>query len=410
MGAGFRQSLDILSELIPLERIEIPSGTQVFDWTVPPEWNIEDAYVENEGGERVIDFRRSNLHVLGYSVPVDRTLTLAELQPHLYSLPEMPDAIPYLTSYYQERWGFCLTERQRQALPEGRYRAVIRSRLEPGNLVLAHHVLPATEPGPAREILISTYLCHPSLANNELSGPLVTAFLYRALARLPRRRFTYRFAVVPETIGSIAYLSRFGEHLKQNLHAGLVATCVGDANRITYKRSRRGDAVIDRMAEHELKMHGKPFEAIDFFPSGSDERQYCSPGFDLPVGSLMRSMYGTYPEYHTSLDDKGFVSFAAMEESVALYLRVLTGLEANLTHRALVAHGEPQLGKRGLYPTLGSQKQSTDFVDRMMWIINLSDGRHDLLAIAAKARCSIHDLVPIVEKLIASGVLSVGEP
>ena len=403
-GDGFRDSLRILSEVLPYDVSEIPTGTKVYDWTVPREWNIQGAYLEDESGKRIIDFANNNLHVLGYSVPVDRRLTLDQLQPHLHSLADLPDAIPYLTSYYQERWGFCLTDRQRRALTPGRYHAVIKSSLKPGHMTLGEKLLPATVKGSDREILLSTYLCHPSLANNELSGPLVSAFVYRAMQQL-ERRFDYRFAIGPETIGAVAFLSKRGGALKRRMHAGFVVTCVGDDRRITYQKTRRGDAEVDRVMAAELAACGRPFETIDFRPNGSDERQFCSPGFDLPVGSLMRSMYGTYAEYHTSLDDKNFVSWKGMRESIALYLRILLALEFNKTYVAKIAHGEPMYGPRGLYPTLGSQRQTTVFMDRLMWIVNQSDGRNDLCAIARKAGCSVLDLEPIARILVEKGVL-----
>jgi aminopeptidase-like protein len=406
-GDGFRQSLDILSEIIPYEKMEVPTGTRVFDWTVPNEWNIEAGWIENERGERVVDFADNNLHVLGYSTPVDQWLALDELQANLYSLPEQPEAVPYLTSYYQERWGFCLSERQRRSLHPGRYRAVIKSTLRPGGLTLGHYILPASGSDNNREVLLSTYLCHPSMANNELSGPLAMTFVAGALRRVQNRRFNYRCVVVPETIGAIAYLSQFGQQMKERTQAGFVVTCCGDNRTITYKKSRDGNTVTDRIALHELAQYGKPYEVVEFFPSGSDERQYCSPGFDLPVGSLMRSMYGRYPEYHTSLDNKSFISFGALRETIALYLRVLLSIEANRVYRTLAPYGEPQLGPRGLYPSLGSQKQTSEFVDRMMWLLNQSDGTNDLCAIAAKADCPVLDLAMIADLLVQKQLLTV---
>jgi aminopeptidase-like protein len=406
-GEGFRQSLGILSEIIPYEKFEMPTGTRVFDWTIPKEWNIEAGWIENERGERVVDFADNNLHVLGYSTPVDQWLTLDELQPHLYSLPEQPEAIPYLTSYYRERWGFCLTERQRTSLATGRYRAVIKSTLKSGSLTFGHHILPSTRGDSSSEILLSSYLCHPSMANNELSGPLAMTYVAAALQRVKNRRFTYRFVIVPETIGAIAYLSQFGGRMKERTHAGYVVTCCGDNHAITYKKSRDGNTITDRITLHELAQYGKPYEVVEFFPSGSDERQYCSPGFNLPVGSLMRSMYGRYPEYHTSLDNKSFLSFGALRESISLYLRMQLSIEANRVYRTLVPYGEPQLGPRGLYPSLGSQKQTSEFVDRMMWLLNQSDGTNDLCAIAAKANCSVLDLAMIADLLVQKQLLTV---
>jgi aminopeptidase-like protein len=409
-GNGVRSSFAILRDIAPFELFEVPSGEKVLDWTVPKEWNIEDAYVEDEAGHRVIDFRRNNLHVLGYSMPVDRWLTLDELQPHLHSLPEQPEAIPYFTSYYKERWGFCLEDSRRQALRPGRYRAVIRATLAPGFLTYGHLLLPSTTGG-TDEVLISSYLCHPSMANNELSGPLLTAYMHRAMAALPERRYNYRFVLVPETIGAITYLARHGGHLKQHCRAGLVATCCGDARAITYKRSRRGDALIDRCVEDVLEDYrretGKAYAALDFFPSGSDERQYCSPGFNLPVGSLMRSMYTVYPEYHTSLDNKSMISFDALVESIELYLRVCVSMENNETLCSTVPYGEPMLGPRGLYPNLGGALDTKDVVKDMMYLFNYADGEHDLCAIARKAGSSILDLAQAAGPCKAAALLEI---
>lgn len=408
-GDGFRQSLAIISEIAPYEKLEIPTGTKVFDWTIPKEWNITDAWIADSSGKKVVDFKNNNLHVLGYSTPVDAELDLAELQEHLHSLPELPQAIPYRTSYYEERWGFCLSHAEREKLKPGKYRVVIRSRLEAGSLTLGRLTLPATQAS-SQDFLVSSYLCHPSMANNELSGPLVAAFVYRALAKLPKRQLNYRFAIGPETIGAISHLSLDGAALKARLQGGLVATCLGDARSITYKRTRRGAAPVDRAAVNVLEHYGKPHEALDFFPWGSDERQYGSPGFDLPVGSLMRTMYTRYPEYHTSLDDKSQISFAALRESVALYLRVILANEANARYVGTVAHGEPMLGARGLYPSLSTRKTSPQLLDRMMWIVNFSDGKHDLCAIADKIGCSVLELIPIVELLLEKGLLQDAEP
>jgi aminopeptidase-like protein len=407
-GSGLRQSLKILQELLPLELAEVPSGTKVFDWTVPDEWNIEDAYVADESGKRIIDFKSNNLHLLSYSEPVDQWMDLEALEKHLYSLPAQPTVIPYLTSYYKRRWGFCLTHEQRRKLKPGKYRAVVKSTLAPGSMTYGHCVLPATVKT-QDEVLITTYVCHPSMANNELSGPLVASFLYGELKALPMRRYNYRFIMAPETIGAITYLATHGDHLKAHCKAGLVVTCCGDDGNITYKRSRQGGAEIDRCAEsiltHYGKRNGKKVTFLDFFPSGSDERQYCSQGFNLPVGSLMRSMYATFPEYHTSADDKSFISFEALGESVSLYKQTLMALESNRKFQATITHCEPMLGPRGLYPTLGSEKQTEERVRLMMYLLNYSDGVHDLCAIAEKASCSVLDLAPVVVTLLEGGLL-----
>jgi aminopeptidase-like protein len=381
-GDGVRATHDILSELAPLERTEVPSGTHVLDWTVPPEWVVRDAYVVAPDGRRILDVHENNLHLVGYSVPFRGVLTRAELDEHLHSLPAQPTAIPYLTSYYSPRWGFCLAHEQRERLPEGQYEVVVDTELRSdGSLTLGEAFLPGEEP---EEVLLSTYTCHPSMANNELSGPLVSAFLYRRVAAWPRRRLGYRFVFVPETIGAIAYLALHGDQLRDRLVAGYVLTCIGDAGPFTLKRSRRGDTMADRAAAYVLG--GQPdLRVVDFFPSGSDERQYCSPGFDLPVASVMRTMYGTYPEYHTSLDNRDFISFPAMAESVDVYERILRTIDANVRFRNTSPYGEPQLGRRGLYPSLGASKSADNRAEAMLWILNQSDGEHDLLDIAVRS-------------------------
>lgn len=387
-GAGLRATYDILGEIIPLDRIEVPSGTQVFDWTVPKEWHVREAYVIAPGGRRILDVAENNLRLVNYSVPFRGTISRHELDAHLHSRPDLPDAIPYVTSYYEPRWGFCLSERERRALSGGEYQVVVDTSLEEGSLSIAEAVLPGSEP---QEVLISTYTCHPSLANNELSGPLAAAFLYRRLAAWPDRRLTYRFVFAPETIGAVAYLSRRGAHLRERLIAGYVVTCVGLDTHFTYKRSRRGGSVADRAALHALGQLGLNVRVRDFAPTGSDERQYCSPGFDLPVGSLMRGAYADYPEYHTSLDNKSLLSFAALQGSIAAYEAICRVLDRNAAFQTLLPYGEPQLGRRGLYPTLGAADQARH-VEAMMWALNFSDGRHDLLAIAERSGLPIERL------------------
>ena len=408
-GDGVRRTFAILQEFIPLVLNEVASGTKLFDWTVPLEWNVRDAYVADPTGKKWIDFKANNLHLLGYSTPTDLTLSLADLQKNLHSLPDQPTAIPYLTSYYSPRWGFCLSDEQRRKLPDVNYRVVIDSTLKAGALTYGEFFLPSTT-GSEQEVLLSTYICHPSLANNELSGPLVTVGIYQALSRLARRKFNYRFVFVPETIGALAYLAKYGEHLIAHCAAGFVITCCGDNNKITYKRTRRGAEQVDRSVCQVLLAHqartGKKYSVLDFFPCGSDERQYGSQGFNLPVGSLMRSMYGTYPEYHTSLDNKDFISFAALRESVELYLHSLLSLELNETYQATVIHGEPMLGPRGLFPSLGSQKSTDEMITKMMYILNFSDGKNDLLSIAERAGTSVTDLAPVAALLLEKELLT----
>jgi aminopeptidase-like protein len=402
-GPGFRESLCILEELVPFVRHEHKTGSQVLDWRVPQEWHPRAAWIEGPDGQRHCDFAVNNLHLLGYSTPFRGELDLADLQAHLYSLPEQPDAIPYLTSYYAPRWGFCLSHREREQLPPGRYRIVIDSELSDGAVISAEAILPGDEPG---EILFSSYLCHPSMANNELSGPLVLTSLYRALAARPSRRYTCRFVLGAETIGSICYLARVGDHLRKELRAGFVLTCCGDRGHLSYKRSRRGDCLADRAALLALRDRGCEHEVIPFTPAlGSDERQFCSPGFDLPVGSLMRTMYTRFPEYHTSLDNKSFISFEHLADTVEAYLAVVEALEANRVWRNTCPFGEPQLGPRGLFRSLGSQKEVERRDTAMWWALNLADGQHDLLAMAARSGCAIADLAAICAELASAGLL-----
>jgi aminopeptidase-like protein len=406
-GDGVRETLSVLSEVIDLELHSVQSGYEAFDWTVPPEWNIRDAYVKDPAGRRVIDFRESNLHVINYSTPVSTTMTRAELDPHLHTKPDQPDAIPYLTSYYEERWGFCLQHDRLDSLGDGPFEVVIDSSLEPGELNYADAVLPGRSD---REILLSTYFCHPSMANNELSGPIVLAYLYELLKPLKLRN-TYRFVYGPETIGAIVYLSKHGDHLKQSVAAGYVATCTGDDGEFYYKRSRRGNSLADRAAEHALVHaagdHGVTVE--DFFPWGSDERQYCSPGFDMPVGSITRSRYGRYPEYHTSLDDLSFISGEGMVGALRMYLRTIQALEMAGPLHSNVPYGEPQLGKRDLYPTLGAQSGSDGSIERMMYLLAYADGEHDAIQVAEKSGFCVWELGPELTQLVDAELLTMGE-
>jgi aminopeptidase-like protein len=379
-GNGLRRSLDILNEIIPLVNHEIPSGTSVFDWNIPKEWNIADAHIVCPNGQKIAHFATNNLHVVSYSTPIHKKISWSELQPHLHHIPEMPDAIPYMTSYYKENWGFCITHDEWKTLPqEGEYEVFIDSTLQPGHLTWAECVLRGeTE----KEILFSTYVCHPSMANNELSGPLAQAFLYQKIASLPHRRYTYRFLFAPETIGVIAFLAERGDELKKNLEAGYVLTCCGDSGAFTYKRSKHRTSLADRAAEHTLKFHPVPHSIIEFAVGGSDERQYCSPGFNLPVGSLMRTPYQRYPQYHTSLDNKSFISFEALAETVEMYFNICSVLESNLRHKNLIAHCEPQLGKRGLYPSSVDPLFNREETHRLLHFLSFADGQNDLIEIA----------------------------
>jgi aminopeptidase-like protein len=402
-GQGVRQTLAILGQHLPgLTVHEVPSGTQAFDWTVPPEWNIDEAYIEDDAGNRIVDFANSNLHVVGYSVPVDVHLELDELQQHLHSLPDQPTAIPYRTSYYSPYWGFCLTEQQRRDLRPGRYHAVIRSRLEPGSLTYGELILPGRE---EREVFLSTYVCHPSLANNELSGPVVATALARSLMERPDRRYTYRFVFVPETIGSIVYLSRNIERLKANVIAGFNVTCVGDDRTYSYLPSRNGGTYADLAAKHALKHVAGAFREYSWLDRGSDERQYCAPGVDLPVCSIMRSKYGEYPEYHTSLDDLSLITPTGLGGAYAVLRAAIEAIESDVRPRCTVLC-EPQLGKRGLYPSLSTTETTTQVAD-MMNLISYSDGERTLLEIAELIGAPVWRLREIAGQLQAAGLIEI---
>ncbi len=399
-GEGVRETLRYFQNILPQMTIHsVPSGTQVFDWTVPDEWNVRDAFIADETGKRVIDFQANNLHLLGYSEPIDTRMSFAELDKNLYSLPEQPSAIPYITSYYKRRWGFCLTENQRNELrknPEAQYHVKIDSILEPGVLNYGELIIPgATD----KEIMFSTYICHPSMANNELSGPCVASALAEFIRdELPDCRYTYRILFLVETIGSIIYLSKNLETLKKNLAAGFVLTCVGDDRAYSYVASRYGDTVADKAVKHILKYHAPDYISYDFLARGSDERQYCSPGVDLPVCSVCRSKYGEYPEYHTSLDDLSLVTPSGLQGAFDVYKKVIILLEHNAYYRCVVPC-EPQLGKRGLYPTV-STKDTKNIVANMMNLIAYADGKNDLIDIADRVGVNALDLLGVLKQML----------
>lgn len=379
-GNGVRESLAILGRHIPLEIHEVPSGTSVFDWTVPLEWNIRDAYIKNPAGEKIVDFNRSNLHILNYSVPVHYKVRLTELKDHLFSIPEHPDWIPYRTSYYKENWGFCVTDRMLNSLEDGEYEVCIDSSLEAGHLTFGEYYLPGQS---SDEILISCHSCHPSLCNDNLSGMALATFLAKTLQSLPRR-YSCRFLFIPGTIGSITWLALNDSQVPHIRH-GLVVACVGDAGKLTYKKSRRGDAEIDRAVMQVLKTSGQEYEVVDFSPYGYDERQYCSPGFNLPVGSLTRTPHGRYPEYHTSADDLDLVQPPYLADSFSKYLEILDLLDNNKRYLNTNPKCEPQLGKRGLYSAIGGRKDTSNDEMAMLWVLNMSDGDHSLLDISERA-------------------------
>ncbi|WP_370970365.1 DUF4910 domain-containing protein [Amycolatopsis sp. cg9] len=377
-GDGVRQTLDVIGEHIALERHEVPTGTAVLDWTIPQEWNIRDAYVAAPSGERVIDFQESNLHVVGYSVPVRQRMPLSELREHLHTLPDQPSWVPYRTSYYAPAWGFCLAQEKLDALPDGEYDVVIDSTLEDGSLTYGEHVVPGRV---TDEVIVSCHVCHPSLANDNLAGIAVAVSLAQQLA-LTQPHYTYRFLFMPGTIGSITWLARNASRIEKVRH-GLVLACAGDPGPLTYKKSRRDDAEIDRVLQHVLR--SREHRVVDFSPYGYDERQFCSPGFNLGVGSLTRTPYAGYPEYHTSADNPGFVSPAAMEDTLGALRDAVGVLDRNRRYVNLSPYGEPQLGKRGLYDSLGGRSDAKQAQMAMLWVLNLSDGEHSLLDIAERA-------------------------
>lgn len=380
-GDGLRETLRILGAELPLRIHEVPSGTKVLDWEVPDEWNIRAGYIERESGERIVDFADHNLHVLQYSVPVDRVVPADELRRHLHTLPDQPDLIPYRTAYYAKTWGFCLRHRTLETMRDAAYRVRIDSTLAPGHVSYGELAIRGESED---EVLFSVHCCHPSLANDNLSGMVIArALAERLLAGRPR--LSYRFLFIPGTIGSITWLARNRDRLARIRH-GLVLSCLGDSGPLTYKRTRRDTAAIDRAAAHVLRHHGTDNRTVPFIPYGYDERQYCSPGFDLPVGCLMRSPNGTFPEYHTSADDLDFIKPEALSHSLEALTKIIEVLEHDAPYRNTSPYGEPQLGRRGLYRPIGGQRDATAY-DQMvlLWALNLSDGRHTLLDIAERA-------------------------
>jgi aminopeptidase-like protein len=418
-GPGLRRSLETLQDHIPLTIEGKATGSQVFDWEIPPEWRIQDAHLTGPDGVVYADYNRSNLEVVNYSEPVDESVPLDELEPHLYTHPELPEATPYVTSYYDRNWGFCLPDAKHETLPEGDYHAYIDSEFVDGELNYGHATL---EGETDREFLLSTYLCHPSMANNELSGPLVMALLYDRIRNWDRRQHTYRFVVVPETIGSLTYLSEYGDQLRERLDGGLVLTCLGGPNAtLSYKTTRGRDAIIDETVRHLDQYSGMDFEERPFTPTGgSDERQYCSPGFDLPVGQMARTVYNQYDEYHTSFDNKEFMQIDQVIESADTIENVLQAFEYAGFFKNQNPYGEPMLSKRDLYTGINSPctwSDSTDsirnddreFVDRVLTVLNYSDGTHPMVEIASQHDWSIEELIPVIDRLEEVDLLAPSE-
>ena len=399
-GNGVRQTLNIIRKHIPLKVHEVPSGTNAFDWTVPKEWNIRDAYVKNSKGEKIIDFNKSNLHVLNYSVPIKKKISLNELKEHLFTLPEHPDWIPYRTSYYKEDWGFCLSHNQFSKFRDEEYEVSIDSSLKDGNLTYGEHYI---EGKTSDEVLISCHICHPSLCNDNLSGIALSCFLARYLGNVSLK-YSYRFLFIPGTIGSIVWLALNESNVSKIKH-GLVATNLADSEQFTYKKSRQGNAEIDQTVLNVLENSGNNYEIMDFVPYGYDERQYCSPGFNLPVGCLMRTPHGRYPEYHTSADNLDFIQPRFLVDSFRIYLSVLSVLEGNNKYLNQNPKCEPQLGKRGLYNKTGGRSDSKTKQLAMLWVLNLSDGHHTLLDISNRSGLEFGLIKDAADALTDCGLL-----
>ena len=400
-GDGVRETLRILQEVVPeIEMYEVPSGTVVFDWEVPLEWNIIDAYIDDLDGNRIISFAENNLHVMGYSAPIDEIMTRDELLNIVYTLPEQPNVIPYLTSYYKERIGFCMSEVQKESLTESHYRVVIDSSHTVGSLTYGELLIPGAED---KEVFISSYVCHPSMANNELSGPCIATYLSKWLLERDRR-YTYRIVFIPETIGSLTYLSRNLEEMKSSIIAGFNLSCLGDERAWSFIRTRYGDSLTDRLLSRLFdEMDSTNKTVYSYLERGSDERQYCAPGIDLPVCTVCRSKFGEYPEYHTSDDNLNMVSAKGLGESLAFLQTAIEFLEANRTYQ-VSTFGEPQLGKRGLYPTL-STTNTKNQVANMMNILAYADGTNDLIDIATIADIPTKDLIDTADRLHRAGLL-----
>jgi aminopeptidase-like protein len=399
-GDGIRQTLATIGKRIPLQITEVPTGTAVFDWTVPKEWNIRDAYIAEPGGRRVVDFQQCNLHVMGYSIPVRAAMPLGELRPHLYTIPEHPDWIPYRTSYYQENWGFCISYNQLLGLHRDEYEVCIDSSLENGYLTYGECYIRGRSP---EEVLISCHACHPSLANDNLSGLAVATFVAEYLLQ-KNLRYSYRFLFIPGTIGAITWLARNREGVSKIRH-GLVLSGIGDAGGFHYKKTRRGDAEIDRAAKHVLTHQSDAAEVLEFSPYGYDERQYCSPGFNLPVGCLMRSVWGSFPEYHTSGDNLDFIQPLKLAGSLRVCLGILDVLENNHRYRNQSPFCEPQLGRRGLYRATGGETIAEE-INARLWVLNLSDGEHSLLDIAETASLPFPTILDAAHLLSEAGLLT----
>ena len=401
-GAGIRETLHRIQRKVPLRIHEVASGTPVFDWIVPNEWTIREAYVKNEQGERIIDFRRHNLHVWSYSTAVDRTMTLDELKGHLASIPEHPDWIPYRTSYYKENWGFCLSHKQLLALKPGNYTVCIDTTLQPGSLSYGEYVIPGRTD---ETVFLSTHCCHPSLCNDNLSGIATATYLAKLLSDA-QPRYTYKFVFIPGTIGAITWLAQ-NEHTVRHIKHGFVVAGGGDGGSFHYKQSRRGNAEVDQIVEQVLRDSGHPHKVVPFSPYGYDERQYCSPGFNLPVGALSRTPHGQFAEYHTSADNLDFVTAEHMAQTLAVYVSVISALEVNHRYQNVNPKCEVQLGKRGLYRQTGGHTDQPLRESAILWLLNMSDSEHTMLDIAKQSGLPYDVLISAANELLAQNLIQV---
>jgi len=399
-GNGVRETLSIISEFFPIDIHEIPSKTKVLDWEIPYEWNIKDAWIKNPEGEKIVDFNVSNLHVLNYSIPIDKKLSLKELKEHIFTLPDTPDWIPYRTSYHNKEWGFCMAYNQLKDLEEGFYEINIDSTLDHGSLTYGEFFIKGQIED---EVLISTHICHPSLANDNLSGIAVSTYIAEILKNT-NNYYSYRFLFIPGTIGSITWLSLNEDSIDKIKH-GLVLTLLGDNGKFNYKKTRRGNAEIDKIVDYCLSSLNEDYGVLDFSPYGYDERQFCSPGYNLPVGRLSRSIHGEFPEYHTSADNLDFVKQDKLEESFKLILSIIGIIESNRTFVNLKPKGEPQLGKRGLFKKIGGESETKDFQMALLWVLNQSDGENSLLDISIKSKINFNIIKKAAESLMEVDIL-----
>lgn len=403
-GDGVRTTLKYLKKIIPDMQIhEVASGTRVYDWTVPKEWNISEAYIENNRREKIIDFKKNNLHVVGYSCPIDKWVSKEELKRYIYTQPDQPDVIPYITSYYSLRSGFCMSKDMWNDLPDGNYHMYIDSKFTDGSMTYGEIIIPGVT---SEEICFSTNICHPGLGSNEVSGPCVLTYLAKWLSEEPNRRYTYRFLFIPETIGSITYISQHLEEMKKNIKAGFVVTCVGDDLEYSYVESRKGGTLADRALQQVLKYYAPMYKKYSFLKRGSDERQYCAPGVDLPFVVFCRSKYHEYKEYHTSADNLSFISSAGMGNALEVLKRVVMTLEYNQYYRTTVLC-EPQLGKKGLYPTISQKGTYKNNVRVIQNLLAYADGMSDLIEISNSINEPIEELAKTIDILLAEGLVKV---